>query len=84
MKNLGFLLEDGWALIFKIEKEMTEKLKPKLDNPSLTAHNKYSLIIFTILYCIWVLGLNTSGKDTKLIFLNVWQLLALFSQSVLL
>ena len=70
--------------IFKIEEEMTEKLKPKLGNPSLTAHNKYSLIIFTILCCIWVLGLNTSGKDTKLIFLNVWQLLALFSQSVLL
>ena len=70
--------------IFKIEEEMTEKLKPKLGNPSLTAHNKYSLIIFTILCCIWVLGLNTSGKDTKLFFLNVWQLLALFSQSVLL
>ena len=42
--------------IFKIEEEMTEKLKPKLGNPSLTAHSKYSLIIFTILWCIWVSG----------------------------
>ena len=56
--------------IFKIEEEMTEKLKPKLGNPSLTAHNKYSLIIFTILWCIWVLGLNTSGKRYKINFLK--------------
>ena len=55
-----------WALRFsKLKKKW---LNPKLGNPSLTAHNKYSLIIFTILCCIWVLGLNTSGQRYKIFF----------------
>ena len=61
--------------IFKIEEEMTEKMKPEVANPppkmGRILHSQYTLI-YPFFRALWSLILTHQAKGTKLPSTNVW------------